>query len=36
MTAPSALRMKSGSDPTDLQARTGLLTPPGIDFWARA
>src|SRR5512143_2137159 len=34
MTAPSALRMNSGSAPTDLQARTGLLTPPGITFWA--
>ena len=27
---------KNGSPPTDLNARTGELTPPGISVWARA
>src|SRR5690242_1284177 len=30
MWLPDALRMKRGSIPTDLNALTGLLTPPGI------
>jgi hypothetical protein len=25
-----------GCPPTDLKARTGELTPPGINFWAAA
>jgi hypothetical protein len=28
--------MKRGSQPTDLQARTGLFTPPGMSRWASA
>src|SRR5689334_22982726 len=28
--------MKTGVPPTDLNARTGELTPPGIDCWARS
>src|SRR5688572_5391162 len=28
--------MKGGSPPTLLKARTGLLTPPGMTFWAAA
>jgi hypothetical protein len=33
---PIAFFTKRGSQPTDLQARTGLLTPPGITVWAFA
>jgi hypothetical protein len=29
---PEAFVMKRGSEPTDLKALTGLLTPPGIVF----
>src|SRR5260370_2208305 len=36
MRAPSAFRMKSGVPPTARKARTGELTPPGINFCARA
>ena len=35
MRAPDARRMKSGVAPTDLNARTGLSTPPGRIFVAR-
>src|SRR5262249_42713451 len=34
--APSARPMNSGSPPTERNARTGELTPPGIDFFARS
>src|ERR1700682_1031892 len=34
--APRARRMNSGDAPTDLNARTGLSTPPGRIFVARA
>src|SRR4051812_36044349 len=34
--APEPLAMKSGSPPTPLKARTGLLTPPGKRSFARA
>src|SRR5215468_1101907 len=36
MWAPSPRPMNSGSPPTERKARTGELTPPGIDFWARS
>ena len=36
MYAPLPLFMNRGSPPTALNARTGLLTPPGITFCARA
>src|SRR4051812_8498688 len=34
--APDARAMKSGDPPTDLNARTGLSTPPGSRYCARA
>src|SRR4051794_31553658 len=34
--APAARAMNSGEPPTDLKARTGLSTPPGMSCWARA
>ena len=34
MLEPFALEIKGGLPPTDRNARTGLLTPPGISFWA--
>jgi hypothetical protein len=33
---PTPFEMKTGSQPTDRQALTGLLTPPGIYFFACA
>ena len=33
---PPRAATKNGSPPTDLNARTGELTPPGISCWARA
>src|SRR5262245_61184656 len=36
MTSPSPWATKIGSAPTERQARTGELTPPGMTFWARA
>src|SRR6267154_5944754 len=33
---PDARAMNSGDAPTDLNARTGLSTPPGMSFWARS
>src|SRR3954451_2044729 len=36
MREPDARRMKSGAAPTDVNARTGLSTPPGRIAWARA
>jgi hypothetical protein len=33
---PSPRSINSGSAPTDLQARTGLLTPPGMILAARS
>src|SRR5438874_11430057 len=36
MRAPEARRMNSGSAPTDVNARTGLSTPPGSTCCARA
>ncbi len=35
MRLPAARAMNTGSQPTLLQARTGLFTPPGRMFWAR-
>src|SRR5439155_18987721 len=35
MREPDARLMKSGDAPTDLNARTGLSTPPGRIAWAR-
>jgi hypothetical protein len=34
--APEARRMNSGAPPTDVKARTGLSTPPGRIWLARA
>jgi hypothetical protein len=31
MVEPAALLMKSGVESTDLKARTGLFTPPGME-----
>ena len=36
MCEPLALRMNRGVPPTDLNARTGLFTPPGISSCARS
>src|SRR6185503_11075074 len=36
MNGPSALLMNKGVPPTPRKARTGELTPPGINSWARA
>jgi hypothetical protein len=36
MQLPFAREMNNGEPPTECQARTGLLTPPGIFFNARA
>src|SRR5512133_1743308 len=36
MWAPLARPMNSGSPPTERKARTGELTPPGMDFFARS
>jgi hypothetical protein len=35
MVEPLALSMNMGSQPTLLQALTGLFTPPGMAAWAR-
>jgi hypothetical protein len=34
--APWADFVKNGAPPTERKARTGELTPPGINCWARA
>src|SRR5271168_2759679 len=36
MREPSPRAIKSGDPPTPRKARTGELTPPGINFWAQA
>jgi hypothetical protein len=36
MREPDALRINGGVPPTALNARTGLSTPPGMIFCARA